>query len=144
MQIEHLKELLKYQYSSRADAQGYSVDCWGYVQAYYQLVLGIEVSDYLSVYDETSPYAPIDATLEQAAADGWRKVETPAIHDVGIYQWSDLRTHAVICTRVNPTLMAIHVPINMRARQERVDIGSWSQRLVGWFRHPKLVGDNHA
>ena len=134
-----LLELNKYYYGKTND-DSYAVDCWQFVQRFYKLVLGIDVDDYLDVY-EGDDYAPLTPTIERAYSDGWVQITaSPTFGDVGIWSWDEegVRTHAGVLVATKPNLMVYHVPLGCGARLEKVDRGSWPVRLVAWFRHPLM------
>ena len=135
MTDEQFMELSKYHYAERGQEEPYGVDCWELVMRYYDIVLGIKLEDFLAIYDEDCPYAPLDKALEKAPEFGWKQVSEPQQHDVIITQFRDLRTHAGIVISTFPVVRFMHVHIGGRVITESANEGSWKERLIGYFRN---------
>ncbi|MBS7538353.1 NlpC/P60 family protein [Ancylobacter lacus] len=109
------------------------VDCWGLAVLVYREILGIALADHLEVPIEGGMAEAVDAI---AAADPWRRVETPRAFDVAVFRMGALRRHVGIVAGGGRML---HVADGELSSLAPLDGVRWRHRLLGYCRHAALM-----
>lgn len=108
-------------------------DCWGLVVLAYAAELGIVLPDYSDAYASPEEQAEVDALVGRASVEPvWSRIDDPQPLDVLVFRRGRLETHVGL--HVDRGRM-LHVTADDCAKLERYDVGAWSHRLTGVFRH---------
>jgi cell wall-associated NlpC family hydrolase len=108
------------------------VDCWGLAMLVYREVRGVILPDYASDYPDDRDFAAIGViAAREKAAPRWRKVETPAEFDLGLFTVGSHDSHIGIYGAPGQMLHAIKDDC---VKVGRYDMPPWADRLVGFYR----------
>nr|WP_321459595.1 NlpC/P60 family protein [uncultured Cohaesibacter sp.] len=107
-------------------------DCWGLVYLVYQQECAIDLPSYSGDYQTADERAEVARLIGEAEASSvWTKVDDPQVFDVVTFRRGRLTSHVGIILR--PGWM-LHMS-EVGARVENYLLPSWSQRLIGVYRH---------
>lgn len=109
-------------------------DCWGLIRLVYQKELRIEMpsyDDYESIKDDDIP-----EKLELRAASEWVKQDKPKLFDVVLCRMNNAPRHVGIY--VGNQYM-LHITKGINSCCEKINNSKWSNRVMGYYRHPSLA-----
>ncbi|MES0879705.1 NlpC/P60 family protein [Roseibium sp. SCP14] len=117
-------------------------DCYGLVVLVYGVELGIELTSYVGEYVSCEERAEINGLFNQAIDFGpWNEVEGPAqTFDVALFRRGQTAAH---CGLVVGHGQLLHVSGEDQAKHERYAPEPGKNRLIGHFRHNRMMGMLH-
>lgn len=106
-------------------------DCWGLVRLIYKNELGIDLPDYLDVYEDTNDKAAIMGTIETEGDSLWEHPDTPNMYDVVLVHMRGVPMHMGIITKPNHM---IHCAKGVNTVHEHLGTVKWKYKIVGYGR----------
>lgn len=106
------------------------VDCWGLVGLIYKNELGIDLPDYLDVYESTNDRDALAATIDEESKK-WETVTEPQEYDVVILDMRGVPMHVGIVTKPNHM---IHCAKGINTVHENFTTSKWKHKIVGYRR----------
>nr|WP_319388199.1 NlpC/P60 family protein [uncultured Cohaesibacter sp.] len=111
-------------------------DCWGLVHLVYRRECSIKLPSYRHAYHSADERAEVARLIGEAEASSvWTRIEDPSAFDVVTFRRGQLTSHIGIVFK--PDWM-LHMS-NEGARIENYQSPVWKQRLIGFFRHERLI-----
>lgn len=112
-------------------------DCWGLVRIIYQAERGIELPDYLEVYElGFSAWSKDDRTklerlVQEESKQKWQEVSRPQPFDVIVMKMKGFATHVGI---VIDSQRMIHCQEGIGTSIEKFNSIRWRDNVVGFYR----------
>ncbi len=112
-------------------------DCWGLVALVLKNERGIDLPDYLMVYDEdfkswsSEQRQQLQKVISEESAKCWQEVEKPQAFDVILMKMKGFNTHVGIAIDGN---RMIHCQRNIGTSIEKMDSIRWRNNVVGFYR----------
>lgn len=106
-------------------------DCWGLVRLIYKNELGIELPDYLDVYETTNDSELLSQVIKSESDAFWENVDKPEEFDVVVLNMRGVPMHVGIVTKPNHM---IHCAKGINTIHEHSGTVRWKHKIVGYGR----------
>lgn len=108
-------------------------DCWGLVRLVYKNELGIDLPDYLDVYETTEDRDALSKKIREES-EKWDAPIHPQEYDVVILNMRGVPMHVGIITKNNHM---IHCARGINTVHENFTISKWKHKVIGYRRWKK-------
>lgn len=114
--------------------RGYEgLDCWGLVALFYKEQMGIDLPDYLSVYENTKDKKIAETIIAEKSVK-WESVDNPINGDVVLCRMRRRPMHVGVFQ--SPHYM-LHIEDGQTPQTEKINGAKWEKRILGYYRLKK-------
>lgn len=106
-------------------------DCYGLLCLIYKNELGIELPDYLDIYENTNEREKLSVAIKKDKEENWLSVDKPKEFDVVILNMRGVPMHLGIVTKPNHM---IHCAKGINTTHEHYGTARWKHKVMGFER----------
>lgn len=111
-----------------------AADCWGLVRLIYAQERGIELPDYLDVYETTNDREALSKVIGEESRAHWETPQSPETFDVILLTMRGVPMHCGIVTKKNHM---IHCARGIGTVHEHYGTARWKHKVHGFSRWKK-------